>query len=158
MPNLLLLCHGGLDEFGSFDVQQGSTVQYRGNFGTNLSGPVARTLVSAILDNPTVTDVELKRSIDGYDPQEPLDGPGTFRPNIRLSGSTSPFCFVMNLSTRQWVPLDGTFKTTLKDVVRSFAGHNYWLNLLCCTNLKLDELPRATINDSKKALSWDKLL
>ena len=75
MSNLLLLCHGALMEFSSFELGDDQAVQYRGNFGALLSGQVARSITAALLADPLVTDTQLARAIPNYTPQPPCEGP-----------------------------------------------------------------------------------
>ena len=57
--NLLLVCHGALKEYSSFDVPKNVEVQYRGVYGTLLGEPEAMAIVQALLDNPVATEKEI---------------------------------------------------------------------------------------------------
>jgi hypothetical protein len=155
--NGLLLCHGRLSDFGSLTLDAGQTVQYRGNYGNPLSGTVARSLVQAILDNPHISDEEIGRSVERYQPQDPLQGPGGFKPDINLSGDDRLRCFFMDLSTRSWINLDSTWSSTLGNVCQSLRAP-LWLNLLCCTTLTGEEIPRAAVDEKLRVKEWSQLL
>src|SRR5262245_62061070 len=99
--NLLLLCHGATMEATSFALGSGQQIQYRGNYGANLTEDAARTLVRALLSDPYMTDTQLTSSIPNYEPQLPLEGPMNVAPDFRLWGD--PRCFCMDMSTREWV-------------------------------------------------------
>ncbi len=157
MPNLLLLCHGGLDEFSAFDVTQGSCVQYRGNYGTNLSASVAQQIFSALLSNPTIDDRQLGRGIQGYTPHDPLGGPRTYRPDVILSGDDNLPCFLLNLNSRRWTRFDSSWTSRLRSVTSQLSGTSYWLNLLCCTNLPGANVTSAYV-DHTLQVPWQQVL
>jgi hypothetical protein len=155
--NLLLLCHGALKEFSSFTLAQGQTVQYRGNYGTGLTSGQARALVQALLDNPLVSDEEIGRQIFGYAPQEPLVGPGSFAPDISLSGDDRLLCIALNLVTRRWVQLGHDWHSTLGRVATA-SGQPVWIDLLCCTVLVNAEVAKAVVDPTLEVRAWADLL
>ena len=160
--NLLLLSHGGIRQFGSFDLGRDQSVQYRGNFGSNLGYSAAREIVHALMDDPTITDERLARGFrDKYCPQDALEGPGSFAPDFNLSGDDRLPCFIMNLSTRQWSRLGSGWRSRLSVLCGRFGDRAFWLNLLCCANIEevnVDPLvPRLRVKDWEDMLpgGWD---
>jgi hypothetical protein len=142
---LILLCHGSLREYSSFDLNAGQTVQYRGNYGTPLSLENARVLVQTLQRDPFIRDRHLGASFLNYTPQDPLVGRGTFAPDINLSGDDNLPTFLYNLATadvtfsngwtvrgRHYLPLRSSHQARLSDVVREMGAPCH-LNLLCCT-------------------------
>ncbi len=155
--NLLLLCHGALREFGAFELGRDQSVQYRGNYGTNLSYQAAREIVQAILDDPTISDDRLARGFRGdYRPAAPLEGPGGFAPDINFSGDNRLPCFLMNLTTRNWVRLGGQWRSRLSGICRQCGDQAFWLNLLCCTNI--DDVNVPALNPRFRVDDWEELL
>ena len=155
--NLLLLCHGGIREFGSFKLGRNQTVQYRGNFGGNLSYQAAREIVHALMDDPTISDDRLARGFrTKYYPQEPLDGPGGFAPDFNLSGDDDLPCFIMNLSTGKWARLGGNWRNRLSHVCGQLEGEAFWLNLLCCANI--EDVNVKPLNPRLRLKKWEDLL
>jgi hypothetical protein len=155
--NLLLLCHGRRSDFGSFELGAGQCVQYRGNFGTPLSSSNARALVKALIENPTVLDREIATQISNYQPQDPLEGPGGFRPDISLSGDDNLLCFLMNMNTRRWVQLGSGWSSSLNQVAQDFSPP-LWLNLLSCTTLGDGDVQRAYVKPELAVKSWKDVL
>ena len=159
--NVLLLCHGGIQEFGTFDLAWDQTVQYRGNFGSPLNYFAAGELVGALLDDPTISDKQLARGFrdHAYFAQEPLEGRGSFAPNLRLSGDNNVLCFFMDMNTRSWSRLGRGWRSDLGQVCRMIGrnGRNpFWLNLLCCTNLEDVDIPN--LNARLEHRSWEDVL
>lgn len=155
--NLLLLCHGGIREFGSFALKRDQSVQYRGNFGSNLGYQAAREIVTALMDDPTITDERLARGFGNkYYPQPPLDGPGGFAPDFNLGGDDRLPCFVMNLSTRKWTRLGGAWKSRLSVMIEQLGDQAFWLNLLCCANIDDVNVPPLDVRLQQK--NWEALL
>ncbi|RKQ84967.1 hypothetical protein C8N24_6598 [Solirubrobacter pauli] len=150
--NLVLLCHGALSEFGSFELGADQEVQYRGNFGESLEPPVAAALFKALVQNPTVTERQIATQISGYHQEPVLAGPRSVKPDIKLWATTSPPCFVMDLTTRQWGRLAPTFRSTLGQVVRGL-GAPLHLDLLCCTELP-DFKDRAVVDPALEVKTW----
>lgn len=99
MSNYVLVCHGGIREFSSVELQDGQEVQYRGNFGAPLGYGTALAIWNAIRSDPTVSDRQLARGIANYQPQDVLRGPGTFSPNLDL-GVTTTSSSLLSTSTR----------------------------------------------------------
>ena len=154
--NLILLCHGSRRDWGSFTLARNQTVQYRGNFGTPLSESVARTLVAALLSDPTVTDIQLQASIPNYNPQPPLEGPNTFAPDFDLAGDDHLLCFLLNMNNRRWAPLPSGWSTTLGRFLTDLGtSQAFWLNLLCCSGNGAD---RAWVNPYTEVTRWDQVL
>ncbi len=155
--NLLLLCHGGRREFGSFELGRDQSVQYRGNFGSNLSYQAAREIVTAIMDDPTVSDERLARGFrTKYDPQPALEGPGGFAPDFNLAGDDRLPCFMMNLSTRKWARLGATWRSRLSVMCGQLGDQAFWLNLLCCANI--DEVNVPPLDPHLRKIKWEDLL
>lgn len=147
MSNIILLCHGQQREFAGFDLPSGGEVQYRGNFGTPLSVAVARSLVAALLEDPTISDQQIAREIHGYRGEEPLSGPGSFRPDFSLRGDDRLPCFLLNLTTRRWAPLGRNFESTLHEIVTVLTPAGaFWLNLLCCSTQPGASVPEAWVD------------
>ncbi len=155
--NGLLLCHGGLKEFSAFSLKAEQTVAYRGNYGTPLSAETARALVQALLDNPLVSDHEIGLQVMGYKPQDPLEGPGNFRPDLNLRGDNELLCFMMNMATRRWVKLDANWRSTLSEICLNL-GSPLWLNLLCCSNLNDVNVPEAAVDPTLRVKDWGSIL
>lgn len=155
--NLLLLCHGGRREFSAFDLGRNQSVQYRGNYGSNLSYQAAREIVHTIMDDPTISDERLARGFrTKYYPQEALEGPGGFAPDFNLSGDDRLPCFIMNLSTRKWSRLGGGWRSRLSTVCGDLGDQAFWLNLLCCANI--DEVNVEPLNPRLRLKNWEDLL
>ena len=155
--NALLLCHGQLRLDSSFELAAGQSVQYRGNFGTDLSADVAFALTQALLSNPLITDEQLSTQINHYQPQDALDGPGGFRPDIDLSGDDALPCIFMNMGTRKWVYLRHGWSSRLSTVC-AYLKSPLWLNLLCCTKLDDIELTKAGVKQDLVVKSWADVL
>lgn len=151
--NALLLCHGGLKEFSSFELKDKQTVQYRGNFGTVLTSSVAKALVQALLSDPLATDAHIAAQIKDYQPHDPLNGPASFAPDINLAGDDKLLCFFMNMATRKWIQLGSGWKSSLSAVCTS-AGAPLWLNLLCCTQLDGATLAQAGVDAKLAVKDW----
>jgi hypothetical protein len=156
--NLLLLCHGAPREVASFELKAGQTVQYRGNFGTNLSASVARALVGALVSDPYVGDQQLAHIVSGYTAQPPLEGPRSFKPDISLGGDNPQqcLCFVMNMTGRNWFPLDGSWHSSLNAVVASCPSP-LWLNFLCCTFID-ENVQKAFLRSEVRVRNWSDIL
>lgn len=155
--NIILLCHGGLKEFSSFDLAEGQTVQYRGNYGTPLSASVAPAIVKALISDPYMSDQHLAANLQGYKPLDPLEGPNTFAPDIKLQGADDLLCFIMNMSTGKWLPLNSQWSSTLSNVI-SKLGSKFWLNLLCCTNLPSANVQSTVVKSDLRVSSWAEVL
>jgi hypothetical protein len=155
--NAILLCHGGLRDLSSFTLEANQEVQYRGNFGTPLSSSVAKSLVSALVSDPTVTDSQLALQLSGYNAQSSLRGPNTFSPDIDLKGDDNLFCFFMNMANGRWLQLGSTWQSRLSVVVRNL-GAPLWLNLCCCTTLRGADVPRTYVKDNLAVRSWENVL
>lgn len=156
--NLLLLCHGGLREQASFELKARQTVQYRGNFGTDLTAQVAKALVGALVSDPYIRDEQLVRAVDGYTAQPPLNGPRSFGPDISLSGDNPGkcLCFVMNMTSRRWFPLEESWHGNLNSLVNACPSP-LWLNLLCCTFIE-GNVQGAYVRDHAEVRSWADIL
>ncbi len=137
MSNYVLICHGGIREHSSFSLLDRQEVQYRGNFGAPLGYKTALAIWNAIKADPTVSDHELARGIANYHPQDVLRGPGTFAPDLDLSGDDAINLFIINLNTRRYIGLGSAWETRLSSLVRHLGrgGGSFWLNLLCCTQM-----------------------
>jgi hypothetical protein len=158
MSNYILLCHGELKEFSSFTLGAGQSVQYRGKYGTNLSGDIAKALVGALRSDPCVTDEHLAAQIRGYTAQGPLEAGKTYAPDIRLWGTDNPLCFLMRMEGRRpWIRLGPEFASTLGKVMASL-GSPVWLNLLCCTELPDVEIAQAYVKDGLQVKNWENIL
>jgi len=159
--NLLLLCHGRLSEFNSFELKAQQTVQYRGNFGTILSLPTAKKLVQALTSDPCISDQQLAMSVSGYNAQVPLEGPNSFRPDIDLNGDNDPqyLCFLMNMTSKTWLPLGANWRASLNEVVQTFQVCHppLWLNLLCCTFID-GTVQQAVVDRHRVAKNWNDVL
>lgn len=151
MSNLILVCHGGLDEFRSFELKKGQVVHYRGNFGAPINESSARRIVTTLLQDPTTTDQQFAMELKNYQPSEPLTN-GTFRPDINFSGSEKPKCFVMNMTTKHRFDLGSGWMSRLSDLVRQLP-QNFYLNLICCTDLGID-VARSTVDDAVAVRTW----
>lgn len=156
--NLLLLCHGGLREFASFELKDRQTVQYRGNFGTSLTASVAKALVGALVSDPYIGDQQLAYMVSGYTAQPSLDGPRSLKPDISLSGDNPQkcLCFVMNMTSKKWFPLEGSWRSNLNEVVNGCPSP-LWLNLLCCTFID-ENVQEAFVRPHVKVKSWADVL
>jgi len=154
--NMLLLCHGTLKEIGSFELAKDQTVQYRGNFGTFLSEMAALALVQSLLSDPMMTDEQIASQIKHYKPQPPLEGPGSFAPDIQLEGDDNLLCMQMNLNTRRYIRLWSDWRSTLNREINHLDGQPAWINLLCCTKLPLD-LQTAVVNPYTEVKDWSQL-
>ena len=155
--NLLLLCHGILKEFSSFTLGHGQTVQYRGDYGTDLTSGQAQAVVKALLDNPLVADDDISREIFGYDAHAPLVGPGSFAPDILLHGDDHLLCIAMNLKTRRWFELGPAWQTTLGRLAAGLTKP-VSIDLLCCTALAGSEAAKAVVNPNLKVVAWADIL
>ncbi len=155
--NLILLCHGALKEFSSFELANRQTVQYRGNYGTPLSAQAAAAVIKALKSDPYMTDKQLASSLKGYIPTAPLEGKGGFSPDVSLAGDDNLPCFIMNMANGRWWPLPGTWRSTLGRVV-SDLGSPLWLNLLCCTPLKGSDLPEVGVQSDHMVKSWSEVI
>jgi hypothetical protein len=133
MDNLILLCHGHPREFSTFALGPGQTIQYRGNFGAPIDARAARRIVLTLLQDATVTDQQLQREIPNYIPNEPIEGPNTYWPDIDFRGGDRPPCFLVDLSTRRRFHLDDRWSTRLSRVVEALPNP-FYLNLICCTD------------------------
>jgi hypothetical protein len=133
MSNLLLLCHGGLREFGTFELTRTQTIQYRGNFGALIDEVAARRIVHTLLQDPTVSDQQLGREIVNYRPTDPITGPGGFGPDIDLGGGGAPPCFFVDLSTHRRFDLDMHWRTRLSQLIQTLPA-DFYLDLVCCTD------------------------
>lgn len=159
MSNYLLLCHGGLNEFGSFDLQnEMQTVIYRGNYGSVLGGSAARQLVQILLDDPESTDPQIRRAIPNYTDSQVLVGKQSFRPDVRLSGDDRLLCFIMNLGTRKWLLLPGAWGTTLNHFVAQQGRDAFCLNLLCCTLLEGSNVEAPQPDPTLRVRDWESVL
>ena len=106
MSNYILLCHGGLSEFGTLELPANKSVQYRGKYGTDLSSSVAKAIVQALMSDPCVSDAHIAAQIQGYVGQDPLEGGKTYKPDINLRGDDHLLCFLMKMEGRRpWVRL-----------------------------------------------------
>ncbi len=137
MSNYVLVCHGGIREFSSFSLEDDQEVQYRGNFGAPLGYGTALAIWNAIKSDPTVSDEQLARGIANYHPQDVLQGPGRFSPDLDLSGDDNLFLFIININTGRYARLDGNWHVRLSALVGLLgaSGRAFWLNLLCCTQI-----------------------
>lgn len=153
--NLLLLCHGALSEFGSFELDAGQEVQYRGNYGESLSGEVAAALAKALLENASITAQQIGRQISNYRQVDALVGPRPVKPDIELWATANPPCFVVDLSTGEWSRLAGTWRSTLGRLVRDL-GAPLHLDLLCCTEIP-DLEHKAVVKSDLKVKRWDQV-
>jgi hypothetical protein len=153
--NLILLCHGELSDFGSFELAKDQEVQYRGNWGEPLSPPIAKALFQALIQNPNVTPEQIGKQINGYQQTDVLTGPKPVKPDIELWTTANPPCFLMDLGTREWRRLPPAPRTTLGRVVRAL-GAPLWLDLICCT-----ELPgfaeTSGVDPSLEVKRWDQV-
>ena len=155
--NLVLLCHGRPLEDSNFDVGDGQTLQYRGNYGSPLSGSAARTIVQALLQDPTVGDEQLRTAIPNYDPLEALVGPRTSGPDIALAGDDALPCFFLNLTTRALLWLPSGWHARLGGLLRDL-GSPLWLNLLCCTEVPGAGVVEPTVDRLVQVNSWAQVL
>lgn len=137
MSNYVLVCHGGIREFSSVELQDGQEVQYRGNFGAPLGYGTALAIWNAIKSDPIVSDRQLATGIANYQPQDVLHGPGTFSPDLDLGGDDNLFLFMININTRRYARLGAKWETRLSTLTRLLGanGRSFWLNLLCCTQI-----------------------
>ncbi|HEX8151792.1 MAG TPA: hypothetical protein VF698_01645 [Thermoanaerobaculia bacterium] len=152
MSNLILVCHGGLNEFRSFELKKGQVVHYRGNFGAPINESSAARIVKTLLQDPMTTDKQFATELKNYQPSEPLTN-GTFRPDIDFGGSEKPKCFVMNMTTRRRLDLGKGWTSRLSDLVRQLP-QNFYLNLICCTDLGIDAA-YSTVNNAVAVKSWN---
>ena len=136
MSNYVLVCHGDIREFGSFNLAAKQEVQYRGNFGAPLDYVTALAVWKALRSDPTVDDKSLAKAIHNYHPEPVLAGPNSFAPDIDLAGDDNLFLFLINMNTRNYIRLKDDWKirlSSLVDILGNQGRSSFWLNLLCCT-------------------------
>ena len=103
-----------------------------------------------------MSDDQLQRTIQNYQPQAPLEGPNTFRPDFNLGGDDNLLGFLLNMNNRRWVPLPGAWHTTLGQFLAAIGTQQaLWLNLLCCSGNGADE---AWVSRYTRVTDWGQVL
>lgn len=153
---MLLLCHGMLRDDSAFEVGAGQVVQYRGNFGTDLYLPEALALVQALLSDANVSERQIGSQISGYRQHEPLEGPGSFGPDVALQGDDQLLCFAMDLASRRWLRLGTAWQARLGMLLRGL-GQPLHLNLVCCTALNT-QVAAGVIDPGLQVGDWVNLM
>ncbi len=156
MTDILILCHGNQREFGVFDLKKDQAVLYRGNFGALLGVGAAKRLVTTLLQDPLIGDKELAKEIPNYKGAA-CAGPGTFKPDIELSGDDNLLCFIMNLHDGRWWRLGSGFKSKLSEIIAGLGDGPFTVNLLCCTLSKDSGAEAPTVDKALQVKDWPAL-
>jgi hypothetical protein len=138
MPNIFIVCHGAPREFSNFSLANNNQeVKHHGNFGAPLPYGTALTFYQALRGNVTLTDAQLGVGIHNYHPTAPITGPGTFGPDIDLSGDNGLLLFIANLANGNYFRLQGNWTRRLSQVIADFGGGGAALSLhvACCTEI-----------------------
>lgn len=157
MSNLIILCHGAPENYGTISLVQGQSIDYRGNYGSPLGDQESAVLVAMLLDNPTVIDDEIRRAIPNYRDPSKVEGPASTN-DFNLSGDDDLFCALINMTTRKAVRLGGDRKFRLRDIADPMKHRSFWINLVCCANIPGAGVPRPVANKDIQFRAWGEVV